>query len=1042
MLNCYADLETKSECDLKKHGTAVYAEHPTTDIQIFRYAFEDGEVKLWSKEEGHPMPNDLKAAFANPDVIFWYHNAWFDRNLIENVLKIKIPLNRYRCSMAAALSHGLPASLEALGTVLGLKEDFRKIKDGKRLVMKFCKPKKQSDGSFKWATPKTDPDDWARYLEYSGNDVIAMRECIKKTPKWNYPKQDNELALWLLDQKINSRGMYMDLTLANSAMDAIDLAQQDLAKATKRMTNGDVDTAGQRDAMIKHIANIYGYDLPNMQKAAIERLVEDVNTPFALKELLSVRLSSSTTSTAKYKKIVDVTSADSRVRGTLQYCGASRTGRDGGRMIQPQNLARPVLEHDLILQGIDALKGSYAEVAGFDVMKLTSSALRYTICAPEGSKLAISDLAGIENRVLAWLANEEWKLDAFRAFDAGTGHDLYKMAYAKAFGIDPKDVTKEQRFLGKILELALGYSSGCGGLLAFMTAYNVDLNDLVENVMPVVPEDVLKDAKGFYKWQDSFDIKAAKVKAEKAKDGDNWEAYYTAKRTLFLSEEVFVALESLKRLWRLSNPAIVQFWADTELAVRKAVNLPNTDHPFGNGCIARKSGSWVRIVLPGGHNICYPGMKTLDDGQLVFMGVGQFTKKWEQTKTYSGKLVENCFTEDVLVLTPKGNVKIIDIKKGDKVWDGYGWVETDGVIYRGKKEVGTWLKIKVTSNHQMLGVNGWNIVGKMGLKESLTALKLALSLTPLPLLFQDTEVIKNPYVNALAVIQEKCLTNLYMLETLSHVETVFTKLFQLNKKIILKVEKYLEICLPMNSTILGGIGIQECLEGVITQNAQNTKITAVEGYLSTKNGYPIKERFLSTLKPYLDGMKKILIWTGLIMKKDMFQGTYNLLKGKRILGIPEITTSSIIKIKSTRFRNLWKLFYQIGKAITPFTTTYPKIDQLNGLWQSTMKEENVYDLLNCGEHSRFTIVTPYGPVIVHNCSQAFARDIFKHGQLKAEAAGYKVVLAVHDELVTEVPDTDQYTSKELEKIMAIVPEWAGDIPLAAAGFESYQYRKD
>ena len=863
MLNCYADLETKSECDLKKHGTAVYAEHPTTDIQIFRYAFEDGEVKLWSKEEGHPMPNDLKAAFANPDVIFWYHNAWFDRNLIENVLKIKIPLSRYRCSMAAALSHGLPASLEALGTVLGLKEDFKKIKDGKRLVMKFCKPKKQSDGSFKWVTPVTDPDDWARYLDYSGNDVIAMRECIKKTPKWNYPKQDNELALWLLDQKINSRGMYMDLTLANSAMDAIDLAQRDLAKATKRMTNGDVDTAGQRDAMLKHIANVYGYDLPNMQKAAIERLVEDVNTPPALKALLVVRLSVCTTSTAKYKKLTYVTSADSRLRGTIQYCGAARTGRDSGRNgFQPQNLARPVLEHELILQGIDALKGGYAEVAGFDVMKLTSSALRYTICAPEGSKLAISDLAGIENRVLAWLANEEWKLDAFRAFDAGTGHDLYKMAYAKAFGIDPKDVTKEQRFLGKILELALGYSSGCGGLLAFMTAYNVDLNDLVENVMPVVPEDVLKEAKGFYKWQDSFDIKAAKVKAEKAKDGDNWEAYYTAKRTLFLSEEVFVALESLKRLWRLSNPAIVQFWADTELAVRKAVNLPNTDHPFGNGCIARKSGSWVRIILPGGHNICYPGMKTLDDGQLVFMGVGQFTKKWEQTKTYSGKLVENCFTEDVLVLTSKGNVKIIDIKKGDKVWDGYGWVETDGVIYRGKKEVGTWLKIKVTSNHRIFNGDRWVEVKNLTKKESFEALEYCIARV------EDTKKHKQARIEI---------------------------------------------------------------------------------------GYPL-DFCLS--------------------------------------------------------------------------------------WQNTMKEENVYDLLNCGEHSRFTIVTPYGPVIVHNCSQAFARDIFKHGQLKAEAAGYKVVLAVHDELVTEVPDTDQYTSKELEKIMAIVPEWASDIPLAAAGFESYQYRKD
>ena len=166
------------------------------------------------------MPPDLKAAFVNPSVIFWFHNVFFDRNIIENVLGIVIPIQRYRCSMATALSHGLPAGLGDLGTVLGIREDRQKIKDGKRLVLKFCKPKKLKDGTLKWATPETDPEDWAKYLEYASTDVYAMRECVRKIPSWNYPYSKFERECWFMDQTVNSRGMNIDLELVNAAIEA------------------------------------------------------------------------------------------------------------------------------------------------------------------------------------------------------------------------------------------------------------------------------------------------------------------------------------------------------------------------------------------------------------------------------------------------------------------------------------------------------------------------------------------------------------------------------------------------------------------------------------------------------------------------------------------------------------------------------------------------------------------------------------------------------------------------------------------------------
>lgn len=649
----WADLETASECDLKSAGTARYAEHESTRVQLFSYARNDSPVQVWSPEEGETMPLDLQAAFDDPSCVFVFHNAWFDRSILKHFFKMDIPIQRFRCSMAQALSHGLPGSLDKLGEVLGVREDLKKVQDGKRLVQKFCKPRGYNhDGSYRWATPTTDPEDWAAYKEYCRTDTSAMREIVKKIPKWNYPYNPAELDYWFIDQCTNQRGMAIDIDLVNAATDAINGMQGELSEKTKRMTKGEVNSASQRGEMLRHILNEYDIELPNMQKATLQKLMEDSETPHPLKELLGVRLSTCTTSTAKYKRLSMATSADGRLRGTIQFAGASRTLRDGGRVFQPQNLARATIPHEEILVGIKAIKLGVADMVAGDLMKLASSALRYVIHAPKGKKLVVADLANIEGRGLAYLAGEKWKLQAFREYDLGEGPDLYKLAYARAFGVKPSEVTKEQRnFVGKILELSMGYGGGVSAFMTFATAFGLDLGELADQVSPSIPNEILEDARSFYDWMVKQDEKEAKAKSKEETGSESGhDVFNLHTRTKGLPIRVYAALESLKRLWRREHPATVQFWKDTENACRNAVEIPNKEFRFGIGCYAKRSGKWVRIVLPSGHSLCYPAMEIDENGSLRFKGIDQFSKKWTWIYTHGGKLVENCtqaFARDI-----------------------------------------------------------------------------------------------------------------------------------------------------------------------------------------------------------------------------------------------------------------------------------------------------------------------------------------------------------------------------------------------------------
>lgn len=624
----YADLETFSKIPINC-GTHRYAEK--AEVMLFAYALDDQPVKVWDLTTGKPMPPDLSAALSDPAVMtVWHNGGMFDSVVLRHALNIDLPPERIHDTMVQALAHGLPGSLSDLCDILGVASDKAKDKAGRQLIMLFCKPRPKNS-KIRRATRSTHPEEWKRFVSYAGSDISAMREIYRKIPRWNFTPE--ERALWCLDQRINCRGVCIDTGLAQSAIAAVEQEQQRLAERTQAMTDNEVQTATQRDAMLRHIAAAFGIELPDMQASTLERRIADPDTPPALRELLAVRLQSCTTSVSKYKKLINCVSSDGRLRGTLQFCGASRTGRWAGRLFQPQNLPRSSLAQPVIDSGIEALKAGCADLVCDDIMQLTSSALRASIIAPPGKKLVISDLSNIEGRMLAWLAGEHWKIAAFRDYDEGHGPDLYKLAYARTFHISPDDVTKDQRQIGKIQELALGYNGGVSAFVTFAAAYALDLDALAVAAMPGIPPGIRQEAK---RWYD-----------ESVKQ----------KKTYGLSEPVFIVCDSLKRMWRNAHPETVAFWYELADDVKRAINHPGVT-VICRKLKIRRDGGWLRIVLPSGRAVCYPGIRLVND-EIRYMGINPYSRKWQRLRTYGGRLVENvcqAAARDVLA----GNMPLIE----------------------------------------------------------------------------------------------------------------------------------------------------------------------------------------------------------------------------------------------------------------------------------------------------------------------------------------------------------------------------------------------
>lgn len=638
MSNLYLDLETYSEIPIKD-GTYKYAEN--CEVMLFLWALDDEPVECWDLTTGSFIPPKLFIALMDKDVTITAHNSMFDRNVLRlnRNNPVEISIIRWRDTMVKAYSHGLPGSLDQLGEIFGLSQDQRKMKEGHQLVQLFCKPraKKTELCRSTRATRETHPEEWAKFIEYGKRDVETMRALDRKIPNWNYGA--DQLALWHLDQAINDRGLTVDLELAKAAICAIDKAKSDLATRTQEITEGEVSSATQRDKMLARILSSYGIDLPDMTASTVERRIADDTLPAELRELLSIRLQATTSSTAKYGRLVKGLSKDGTLKGTSQFRGAARTGRWAHRLFQPGNMPRlnidavadwyrsPIKEvdenkiHHYLDFGIDALKHDAAHLVYDNVMALCANSIRGLIVAPKNKKLVVADLANIEGRYAAWLAGESWKLQAFRDYDAGTGPDIYKLAYAKSFKTNPDDVTRPQRQIGKVKELMLQYEGGVGAYITGAATYGIDLDALADTALPTIPADVRDEAENFYKWCLQKKIS-----------------------TFDLKPETFITCDSLKRLWRAAHPAISSLWGEIASFARRAILHPGATMsvPSRSGRITmRCDGTWLRIALSSGRVLCYPNPQVNASNEISYMGVNPYSRRWKRIKTYGGKLLEN-----------------------------------------------------------------------------------------------------------------------------------------------------------------------------------------------------------------------------------------------------------------------------------------------------------------------------------------------------------------------------------------------------------------
>lgn len=590
MTTAHIDFETNSACELRDRGLYNYAIDPTTGVHCMAWAFDDAKPVVWTPDQGNTPISALLLHVKNGGTLV-AHNVAFELAIWNHVCVPRygwpeLRPEQVRCTMAQAYAMALPGALEKVAPALGVEQ--RKDMAGSRVMMQLAKPRE--DGSF-W-TPAAAPDKFDRLYSYCGQDVVVEQDIdsrMMQLPPF-------ERQVWVLDYTINNRGVAVDLPAIRAAIRLVEKEKARLDAEMLRVTGGVVGKCSEVQLLGKWIKT-QGVDMPGLTKAAVLDALSLDELPESVETALRLRQQAAKTSTAKLNAMIDLAGPDGRIRNIHQYHGAG-TGRWAGRGIQPQNFPRPraLAEKPEVVEDIIAHfdDRDYLDVFYGPVLDAVADSLRGMIVAGPGKDLLDADFSNIEGRVLAWLAGEEWKLQAFRDRDAGHGHDLYILTFARSFHEDPGAIDKKswKRQVGKVQELAFGFQGGVGAWRTMETPY--------KQVLPSYTDDEVND---------------------------------------------------IKRRWREAHPAIVSYWYALEEAALAAMLEGGVHYAgaAGRQVAFKHQGSFLWCRLPSGRVLCYPYPEVHDKEvpwggtkpSLSYMTVDGDTKKWARTDTYGGKLSEN-----------------------------------------------------------------------------------------------------------------------------------------------------------------------------------------------------------------------------------------------------------------------------------------------------------------------------------------------------------------------------------------------------------------
>lgn len=449
------DIETFSDVDLAKSGVYAYSDSPNFKVLLFAYAFDEDETKIVDIACGESLPQHIIDALTDKKVIKTAFNAAFERICLSRYLGVHLSPMSWQCTAVQSAMLALPRSLDDVGKVLDVKQ--KKLKEGANLVRYFSMPCKatRTNGGRTRNLPSEAPEKWERFKSYCIRDVDAEREIRRKLR--NFPISDNEMELYRLDQEINDRGILVDSELVSRAVEC-DLQYKNNATARAYELTGLSNPNSV--VQIKDWLADHGVETESLEKKAVKNLL--LKTDGEVLEVLKLRLLMAKTSIKKYEAIKRSVCSDGRVHGLLQFYGANRTGRWAGRLVQVQNLPQNHLP-DLALARDLVKQGCYEDLELFfdSTPEVLSELIRTAFIPRPGCRFIVADFSAIEARVLAWLAEEQWRLDVF------TGHGkIYEASASAMFGVPIEEIKKGSplRQKGKISELALGYGGSVGAL--------------------------------------------------------------------------------------------------------------------------------------------------------------------------------------------------------------------------------------------------------------------------------------------------------------------------------------------------------------------------------------------------------------------------------------------------------------------------------------------------------------------------------------------------------------------------------------------------
>jgi DNA polymerase len=558
----WLDFETRSECDLKSMGVYNYARHPTTEVLCMSYAYNDDPVQTWRPGEPFPRLNGQIRA----------HNAAFERLIFWHVLDKQIPLEQFYCTASQARANCAPGSLEDVARFAGTS--MRKDHRGNYLVRKLCIPPFSNDVRL-----------LQELVEYCEQDVRTMRAASKAMRELT----DDELADYHTNERINDRGVLVDVFLCQAAVRFAADELQEIERIVREVTNGEI-TSVRSPKMRQWVQDRVGpaalklmerddkYSIDKTARANLLAMDDPEEVPPDVADVIQCADDLWASSVAKFKRLNDLAGDDHRVRGAFVFAGGSATGRASSYGAQVHNFTRVCAEEPEAVRHAMVRGHKIVPKFGKRVTDVLKGMLRPAMIPAKGHQFVVADWSSIEARVTPWLSmNGDDKLALFNS-----GQDVYKFNASKTFGCAIEDVTKDQRQVGKVQELACGFAGGVGAFAAMGRVYGINM-----------PED-------------------------------------EARRMV--------------NAWRLANKWSIPFWNDIEMAYTRALARPG--EIFSAGRIKYLfRGQHLWYALPSGRVLCYPYARFEDDESITYAKASwkpaADAKEWPRARLWRGLACEN-----------------------------------------------------------------------------------------------------------------------------------------------------------------------------------------------------------------------------------------------------------------------------------------------------------------------------------------------------------------------------------------------------------------